>query len=257
MQKSKINRILFFVGVVTIAAALTGCPEFLWSTYDDVSHTSTKTMLPGDTLIVLPKTGDVAVSAWDQDKISVTYTKHVRVANEYGGYYFDPTPYFSQIGVSVAVSANTPGLTVEVTMPDRGHEPLSRSVDLDIKVPSDVDVDISGEVGDVSVEGVSGVIGVAEEVGDIEVTYPTLPEEDEAIVCATDVGDIDVLVPEDSSFVCDLRTGLGVIDVFDFWPLRAHRWNTLGAQCAGTVGSGGAEVTLNSNIGDISLRIDY
>jgi len=257
MLRSRINKTLTCGAVVMIAAALTGCPVFEWHTYSDSPHTLTNAMERGETLTVRGKVGDVSVNGWDEDIVSVTYTKHVSITNQYPWYWFDPTPFFSDIGVSLEVSGNTPGLTLAVTMPTADYA-VSRSVDLDIKAPSNVVLDISNNVGDVAVAGVYGVIDVRNTVGGVEVAYPILPGEEDAIQCNTGVGDIGVLLPEDSSFVCDAETSIGFIHVFDFWPdLRPQRWNMVGARCSGTVGGGGAAVTLQAGTGDISIQVDY
>ncbi len=101
---------------------------------------------------------------------------------------------------------------------------------------------------DISLDGVSGDIRLQNENGSVEVHMTSLG--------STEIqnrnGDIQIYVPDKAGFVLDARARNGEIET-DFDTLKINNDNDTGIG-TGTVGAGGAHVTLSNEHGGIEVR---
>jgi hypothetical protein len=228
----------------------------MWVTFDDDTHVITASASHGDTVNIIGKVGEIRVSGWNKNTVSVAYTKHVSVLASAAISSFDPDPYFSDVDVKFETSENTPGLTVRVTFDETDYSLMNRAVDLEIMVPSKAVLNVANNIGDIGVEKIFGVINANNDVGDIEIDYPYPPESGESVSVATNVGDIALYLPEESEFSCRAETNVGEIDAYDFPTLRTKIVDFVGARCTGAIGDGLGSILLNTDTGDIGIWAD-
>ncbi|HNR36190.1 MAG TPA: hypothetical protein PKO36_13480 [Candidatus Hydrogenedentes bacterium] len=248
MKTQKLRFMIFGIAAAVMAAGLTGCPirEFV-----DQEYTEVREFAPGGQLNVQSIIGDVTVSAWNQNSVSITYRKKVSVFYRWFGPAPDPDIYFDQMAVVIETSANTPGLTVRDVMPVTVDRPYSPSIELDIKMPARAILNVGQDVGDVTITGIHGTLVAQVNVGDLTIDHP-LPLAGESIASAVQIGDTKLYLPEGSAFDAEAITRVGRITAGEFWGINVVN-DGLGAQAAGRVNGGGANVNLDTDIGDIAF----
>jgi hypothetical protein len=148
-----------------------------------------------------------------------------------------------QEGDRVVVTASDPG----------GVRTQSPRVDLEISVPSSVKVIAVVKVGELRLNDLSGEFDLATNVGEIQALDLTLTG---ASRMTTDVGNVTVRVPANSSFELDARTSIGTVQSdFDVQGAGTQGGSLLGKSLQGKVGKDAAFVlTLRASTGEINLQ---
>ncbi len=126
------------------------------------------------------------------------------------------------------------------------------SADFEITVPRDSELEITTNVGNVQVSGVEGRFDIRSNVGDV--TLRDVRFEDDSEI-RSDVGNIDLRLPDDVAFTFSAETNVGNIDVE--FPVRNERADkrVVGGSLEGEIGqSPTAEVELHTNTGNIKIR---
>ncbi|HEO71490.1 MAG TPA: hypothetical protein ENN80_09510 [Candidatus Hydrogenedentes bacterium] len=268
--------------ITALAVALVGCPppggpHWYWQwgnapgvgSYDEGPITETRDLESGARLDVSNDIGEVRVSGWNRDEVSITYTKTVDMFQWNTGTLQPAQHYLDGIDIDVTVQAG--GITVETAIDEtvynfsgfdrydvaaknrRGAAGVVPRVRYDIRVPKQLRLGVLQNVGDVRVQGVGGKLRVDLDVGDIEIVYPGEPEPQDRIECTMSVGDVDILLPAGSSFAVDASVDIGNIRAGDFPTLDVRRYGWTGAWCHDSVGSGGADIVVNIDVGDFTL----
>lgn len=253
-------------GVVVVA--VTGASVGL---SDQARVTETiSTELPVEQLASLTinnRVGDISITAGDTDVIQVQATKEAR---SFIRSWAQDT--LERIDVRAEGSGNTARITVDVPNDLRLR---SASVDFEIVVPRNIDLDIVNNVGDISALGTTGSLRLRSNVGDIVLSNVTvreeydvdadvgdidfegqLPEDAGTTLLRTRVGKITVALPQDSRFMLDAETSVGDITTeFDLQDRQADQ-NGPGQTLKGVVNTtaDGVRVVLRTDTGDIDVE---
>lgn len=176
-----------------------------------------------------------------------------------------------QITVNVSGSGNR--AIVDVSIPTSVGT-RTASVRLDITVPAETDLEIRNDVGSMRVDGVTGIMTLHANVGDMVVrnvilTGPSrlttdvgrlefagsLPEEGE-VAMTTRVGELRLDLPRESEFRLDAQANIGDIRTdFELEEREAGREGVVGAELRGRVGADpGVSLVLRSNTGAIAIN---
>jgi hypothetical protein len=191
--------------------------------------------------------GDVVIRAGDGNEVRIYAVKHAwgkdrRQAEEYLD-DFEVRLHQTMTG-DVEIEYETPRRLSRI-----GRTP---SVDLEISVPRDTNLDLVINVGDTEVTGVRGAFEIESNVGDVTLRDVRF-EEDSRIKSA--VGDIELRLPPDSVFAFSAESNVGDIRVdFDIQNERSDK-RVVGESVEGEIGtSPTAHVELHTNTGDIKIR---
>lgn len=166
--------------------------------------------------------GQITIRASAGNVVRVSATKRVR--GRAGG-------AAQQLLDEITVTTDSTGSEgqVRAAIPD-GLQAASVSVDLDIRVPPQVALDVANRVGSVTVGGTQGALQVFSGVGEIhaddvqllgdsrfetnvgKIAFSGRLPASGSVVLTTNTGDITVNLPADSQFIVDAQTGVGDID---------------------------------------------
>lgn len=198
-------------------------------------------------LSVAVNVGDVVIRAGDGDEVRIYAVKRAwgkdrRQAEEYLDDF--EVRIRQRTMDEVKIESETPRRLSRV-----GRTP---SVDLEISVPRDTNLDLVINVGDAEVTGVRGAFEIESNVGDVTLRDVRF-EEDSRI--KSDVGDIELRLPPDSVFAFSAESNVGDIQVdFDIQNERSEK-KVVGGSVEGEIGtSPTAHVELHTNTGDIKIR---
>ena len=191
--------------------------------------------------------GDVTIEVGDDDEVFVSGIKRA-----WGRDGQQAEEYLDDFEVRIRQMA-TDEIKIETDMPGRlSRVGRSPSVDLEITVPRDADLDLVIGVGEVEVIGVQGAFDVRANVGDV-ILRDVRFEEDSRL--KNGVGNIELYLPSDSSFAFSAEANVGDIRI-DF-PVQNERSEkrVVGGSVEGEIGrSPTVEVDLTTNTGNIAIR---
>jgi hypothetical protein len=191
--------------------------------------------------------GDVTIEVGDDDEVSVSGTKRA-----WGRDDQQAEEYLDDFEIRIRQMA-ADEIKIETDMPGRlSRASRSPSVDLEITVPRETDLDLVVNVGEVEVTGVQGAFDVRANVGDV-ILRDVRFEEDSRL--KNDVGSIELYLPSDSSFAFSAEANVGDIRI-DF-PVQNERSErrVVGGSVEGEIGrSPTVEVDLTTNTGNIAIR---
>lgn len=218
-------------------------------------------------LTINNRVGDISISVGDTDVIQVQATKEARAV--LGSWAQDT---LQRINVRAESSGDTAQITVD--MPT-GLRLRSASVDFEIVVPQNVNLDIVNNVGDISVTETAGSLRLRNNVGDITISNVTVREEYDVeadvgdielegqlgedagtLLLRTRVGGIVVSLPEDSRFTLDAETSVGdITSEFDLQDRQADQKGP-GQTLKGSVNTTATDVdvVLRTDTGDIDVQ---
>ena len=148
-------------------------------------------------------------------------------------------------------------------------------VDLEITVPQQTDLKLQLDVADVEVEGVEGQVDISTDVGQVELKEVVVRDSlkvrtdvarirfegvlGEGVRCdiRSDVGDIALTLPADSSFEIDAESNVGAVTCdFDVRGVQGRK-QLVGGRIEGTVGENPtAKLKLGSEVGSIRIYKD-
>lgn len=213
------------------------------------------------------RVGDISISAGDTDAIRVQATKEARA---FIGAWAQDT--LDSIDVRAEGSGNAARITVDVPTDLRLR---SARVDFEIVVPQNMNLDIVNNVGEISVLGTTGSLRLRSNVGDIDLLDITvrdeydveadvgdiefegqLPEDAGTTMLRTNVGEINVSLPEDSSFMLDAETSVGdITSEFELQDRQADQEGP-GQMLKGFVNTtaNGVQLVLRTDTGDITVE---
>jgi hypothetical protein len=148
----------------------------------------------------------------------------------------------------------------------------SNSIDLDVTVPTDSNLQIKTDTGEIDVTGITGQMSLSSSTGSIHavqdsltgqsilktdtgsVTFEGTIDPKGSYQFETNTGSVDVTLPDNSSFHVDASTDTGSINS-DFPGVNVQHADITGASAHSDVGSSpGATVTLKTDTGSISLH---
>ncbi len=302
------GKILMATALVTVIAVIGGCIVLVDSVgaaskrtrHSDgaVTETIEKTIPVSGRGSLTAETinGRIAVSSWDRPEIHLTAEKRVRF-NKSGRVWilFIPLPrlsapsaeeleeYLDKVKVDVDVDGSDVRIVARYPKKPRN---ISYSVQYELRVPVDIDLDletvngaieiaeIDGEVtaettngkiscenvdgsmelsttnGSILCEDVSGHLSADTTNGSIEAVYtsPTLPQD--GIRCETVNGSVELSLPEGASFELDVSTVNGKIRTE--FPVTVQG-EISRKHLRGTVGDGGPPVSLETVNGSITV----
>ena len=257
--------------LLCIGAAIAGAFAFLVPGRVGVSET-TMTEIAADTpatLEIRSQVGEITVVTGPEGLIQIEAEKKARARSSSRSEEL-------RNAIQVRVDRQNGTARVVVDLPQTGPSE-NVSVDLHVRVPDRTSLDISNNVGEVSVQGVTGDIRVRNAVGsvvlkDVDVTQEAdvqtdtgdvefsgrLPESQGRVLLRSGVGGIQARVPADSRFALDAETNLGSIEssfVVDEAQAGGGSGGQLGHWLRGSVKGGvGVELVLRSETGSISLQ---
>ena len=148
----------------------------------------------------------------------------------------------------------------------------SNSIDIEVTVPTDSNLQIETNTGEVDVTGITGQMSLSSNTGSIHaeqdsltgqsilktdtgsVTFEGTIDPKGSYQFATNTGSVDVTLPGNSSFHVDASTNTGSI-TSDFPGVNVQHGDFTGASAHSDVGNApGATVTLKTDTGSISLH---
>jgi len=148
----------------------------------------------------------------------------------------------------------------------------SNSIDIEVTVPKNSNLQIKTNTGEVDVTGVTGQMSLSSDTGAIQamqdsltgqsilktdtgsVTFDGTIDPKGSYQFETNTGEVDVTLPGNSSFYVDASTSTGSIDS-DFPGVNVQHGDVTGASAHGDVGNApGATVILKTDTGSISLH---
>jgi DUF4097 and DUF4098 domain-containing protein YvlB len=219
-------------------------------------------------LIVDNDVGEVNIRAVDGNVVRVDVTKRVR-----GRSGAAASRLLDQITVTTDSAGGEGEIRVDVP---GGLEAASASVELDIRVPRQVTLDVNNRVGAVTVSGTQGALQVFLGVGEIkaddvrllgdsrletnvgEIGFSGRLPDSGLVAISTRTGDIALKLPADSTFIIDAQTGVGEIDnEFTLEARETAEADTIVSRTLrGRVGANPG-VTLQLETGTGSIKIEH
>ena len=253
--------------LLCIGAAIAGAFAFIVPGRVGVSET-TITEIAADTpaaLEIRSQVGEITVVTGPEGTIQIEAEKEARARNRGRSEEL-------RNAIRVRVDRQNGTARVVVDLPQTGANE-NVSVDLHVRVPHRTSLDITNNVGEVSIEGVTGDIRVQNDVGSIvlkgvDVTQEAdvqtdtgdvefsgrLSESQGRVLLRSGVGGLQVRVPADARFALDAETNLGSIES-SFVVDEAQAGGQLGHWLRGSVNGGvGVDLVLRSETGSISLQ---
>ncbi len=182
---------------------------------------------PPTHIVVTNPVGDAEIRPSTNGRFTVRVRKRVR-----GSWFGDRQTMEQVLGdMDVKVAENNGRLDIQVQRPRTADSLRSASVDVLITVPQQVDIDVTEEVGELHLKGVTGVVRLEVGVGSIMLDNVTLlagstvqletgsirfsgrlPDQG-TVRLATGVGSISIKLPRESAFNVDASTGVGHVKV--------------------------------------------
>ncbi len=172
----------------------------------------------------------------------------------------------------VSYNQNSASNTVTVNANSNSGFFGSNSIDLDVTVPADSNLQVKTDTGEVDVSGITGQMSLSSNTGSIHavqdsltgqsilktdtgsVTFDGTIDPKGSYQFETNTGSVDVTLPGNSSFHVDASTDTGSINS-DFPGVSVQHGDITGASAHSDVGNApGATVTLKTDTGSISLH---
>lgn len=246
---------LLITGVATAASVLENS-KITASGFEQVTIDADEIV----TLEVDNAVGDIRVERGSGDEIVVNYTKTARSFTK---------DMAREALKAIVLSVDEPSadrVVISVNQEedqffcgdrDGGFFCGSQSVDMTISVPEQVRLVISNNVGDIRVENVTARdLQITNNTGDVHVDADLGPSGDFSI--ETDVGDIMLVLPDDTFIDVNAETSVGDINLSDFnVSQRDEDRNGPSSSWQGTLGDGNEtppSLRLRTNVGDITFE---
>jgi hypothetical protein len=261
------------IGVYILAglaapALLSGC-----FARENTQEISEEAELNGGALVrLIQQVGEVTITGSDENRIVMQATKKVKVWSPFA--IADPASRFDDIDVSFSATADmaqietdirkfawfaglftTANLSVEYNI----TVPRNTELDVECNVGAVTIEDVNGEtavtnnVGEVTLTDVTGVLEITNDVGDVAVEHSAFLKAAESMDIDVNVGDVGISLPEDSAFSVDANTSVGKIEEGGFG--FAVTEDIPGARADETVGEGEnpAPVAVTVDTGNIAF----
>jgi hypothetical protein len=246
------------IGVIVVALAGSGIDE-AFGTFTNTS-TETHTYQVGSqslpTLVIHDNTGSITIQkGGDNSQVTITAIKRTSAFNN------APT---------VAYSKNNSTITADEQ--GGGNFLGFSSVDFEVTVPSNANLQIHSDTGEIQVSDINGAMSLTTNTSAIVATQDTLSghsvlHSDTGSVTfngslaphgnyemSTNTGSVDVTLPRDAAFHVDASTNTGTFSS-NFPNLNADHPNTVGRVVHGNVGNAPtANLTLKTNTDSINIH---
>jgi len=210
-------------------------------------------------LVIHESTGEITVHTGSTNNISIQATKDA------GGFFGNPDD------IQVQYNQSNGSNTIDVSANDGGGIFSSSSVNFDVTVPTNTDLQLQSNTGTIEVHGVTGTMDLESNTGTITALNDNLTGSSTlqtntgsvkfsgsistgSYQFTTNTGSVDVTLPSSSNFHVDAKTDTGSVST-DF-PGLSVQHNTVGAELHGDVGGNASQtnVTLTTNTGSVDLR---
>jgi hypothetical protein len=244
------------IAVMVGALAASGIDE----TFHIFQHRSTEThiyqvnSLP--TLIIHEHTGSITIrKGGDNSRVTIKAMKRVSAFNTI------PTVAYSQNGNTITADEHGGGSLFGFS-----------NVNFDVTVPSNTNLQIHADTGEIQVSDINGAMSLTTNTGTISAEQDILNRQsvlhsDTGSVTfsgsltpnghyemSSDTGSVDVTLPTEAAFHVDATTNAGTFSC-SFPGLKAEQLNALGSVVHGDVGNTpGANLTLKTNTGAIDIH---
>jgi hypothetical protein len=246
------------IGVIVVALAGSGIDE-AFGTFTNTS-TETHTYQVGSqslpTLVIHDNTGSITIhKGGDNSQVTITAIKRASAFNN---------------AHTVAYSKN--GSTITADEQGGGNFLGFSSVDFEVTVPSNANLQIHSDTGEIQVSEINGTMSLTTNTGAITATQDTLSGQsvlhsDTGSVTfngslapngnyemSADTGSVNVTLPSNAAFHVDATTDTGTFSS-SFPNLNAAHPNTVGSVVHGNVGNAPtANLTLKTNTGSIEIH---
>jgi DUF4097 and DUF4098 domain-containing protein YvlB len=180
--------------------------------------------------------GSVRIDGWAKPDVDVHATK-------YG--------YDAQELRSITIGIRNEGGAISIAT-NYGGGMHRGGVRYRIAVPENASLNVSNVAGTVDVAGVRGDVTVQTQAGTVVADLGTVRSNRSVNLTAT-TGAIRVTVARDSDASVEAQSTVGAFSS-DIPGISASRENVVGARAAGKIGSGSAQIRLNTTTGAIALR---
>jgi DUF4097 and DUF4098 domain-containing protein YvlB len=191
--------------------------------------------------------GDIVIRTGDGDEVRIYAVKHA-----WGRDRGQAQDHLDDFEVRMS-QPNSGEVTVETETPQRLRDlPRTPTVDLEITMPRQAKLDIVVNVGKLEVTGVRGKFVIQSNVGDITLRDVRFEQDSEI---KSNVGNIELRLPEDSAFAFSARSNVGDVRVdFDVRNQRSEE-KIVGDSIEGEIGtSPTVDVELRTSTGDIKIQ---
>ena len=246
MKCYKFGPVLQLALLSALGAGLTGCLVPIATHTENIE--AVERLYSGQRLSIQNIDGDVAISGWDHESVSIEAEKVIDV-------YYGPlrAPEYYLEALKVNVHGDQYSMFIESDFPDNlpieGVRPV---VNYAIKVPRRLVLSLTNPHGNVIVANTQGNLAIKVDQGDVDITHPELPDETETISVHVTYGNVNILLPEDGSFVVDASTNLGQVYSGDFQLIIDY---IIGhPHMHGTIGAGGAIIDIGVYMGYIRFH---
>lgn len=246
------------IGVIVVALAGSGIDE----AFGTFTNTSTEThtyqvdsqSLP--TLVIHDSTGSITIQkGGDNSQVTITAIKRTSAFNN------APTVKYAKNGSTI-------------TADEQGRSSFlgSSSVDFEVTVPVNANLQIHSDTGEIQVSDINGTMSLTTNTGAITANQDTLSGQsvlhsdtgsvtfngslapDGNYEMSTNTGSVDVTLPSDAAFHIDASTDTGTFSS-SFPNLNADHPNPVGSVVHGDVGNDPtAHLTLKTNTGSIDIH---
>jgi len=141
------------------------------------------------------------------------------------------------------------GERIIVGMPEGLKDRENCIVTIEVTAPRKARIKLRQEVGDIRLTGLRGLVEAFDRVGSIRAT-----DVSGQVALNTDVGGIDLTVPQDLSAKVQAKADLGGIQ--SDLPLESAKAGglSMGSKASGIIGGGEGNVSLKTNMGSIRIR---
>lgn len=153
---------------------------------------------------------------------------------------------------SIHIAVTKSGDTVSIVSSTTGDLVVNPNIDLTIKAPSSLALDVSNTAGTARITGFVRDVRVHAQAGTIDVEMAKLGDGQQIDLVGT-VGTVSLTVPRHSDATVAAHSTVGSFRS-DFSSLRSVRENVVGESGGGTIGSGSAKVTLSATTGSIDIN---
>jgi hypothetical protein len=189
--------------------------------------------------------GSIDIRGTDGSQVTVEAT-----VRAWGGSDQEADERANRVQVDMQQTADN-RVQVTSTIPQELRVGRSPSVNITVRVPRQSRVQVVNNVGEVTIRDIEGSLDVQVNVGEVDVRGFSILDDS---TLRTDVGQLHIGLPSDSSFNLDARTSVGAIrSDFDLAQQEEQRPG-VGARLQGPVGdSPQVGLTLQANTGEIRL----
>lgn len=153
---------------------------------------------------------------------------------------------------NIHIAVTKSGDTVSIISSTTGELVVNSNIDLTIKAPSSLALDVSNTAGAARIIGFTRDVRVHSQAGTIDVELAKLGDGQQVDLVGT-VGTVALTIPRRSDATIAAHSTVGSFHS-DFPSLSSARENVVGESGGGTIGNGSAKVTLSATTGSIDIN---